>query len=197
LATATLNRKLNITFSIDTEKGKVHVHSVPISREVFEENFLVMAKTLTATYKHELGPAMGPGVASLLLKQEAKALGGDVEWSRVQQSLIGEIRRLTNVIFMNADGKGWESLPFTVAIQRDIISQEEASEVENSIVYFICASALHRKAELEIVLDGLRAVWGAQTTSFNVTDFQRSLPISIPVATTGEKKTATPSSIVA
>jgi hypothetical protein len=196
MATATLNRKLNVVFSVETDKGKVYVHSTPVSRQIFEDNFLVMSRTLTATYKHELGPAMGPAVAALLLKQEAKAVGGEVELARVTQSFIGEVRRLTNVIYAT-EGKGWESLPFSVAVQRGVLDDDSAAEVENSIVYFMCASALHRKAELSVVLDGLKAVWSAETTSFNATEYMRSLPTLTPVANTGEKPTATPSSTAA
>src|SRR5215467_4070318 len=106
MAEVTLNRKLNLVLSVDTEKGPIHVHSSPIGRQVFEDNFLVISRAFTAVYTNGLGPVTGPRVAFLLLQEQAKTLG---VWEKTQQSLIGEIHRLTMVL---APGeKGWESMP--------------------------------------------------------------------------------------
>jgi hypothetical protein len=181
-----LNRKLNLVMDVETDEGTIHVHSVPISREVFEDNFLVISRTFTAVYTNGLGPVTGPRVAALLLRQEAKALG---VWERTQQSLMAEIYRLTNVV-APGDG-GWESMPFDVAKKRGILDDEAAAEVENCIVYFTCASSIHLKAELTVAKEGLSTLWGAQTTSSNVTEYTHSLPTSILEETTGESpKTA-------
>jgi hypothetical protein len=181
-----INRKLNLVLTIDTDNGPVHIHSVPISREVFEDNFLVISRAFTAVYTNGLGPVTGPRVAALLLKQEAKTLG---VWERTQQSLMAEIYRLTNVI---APGdSGWETMPFDVAKKRGILDDNAAAEAENCIVYFICASSIHLKAEMTVALEGLSTLWGAQTISLNATEYTRSLPIWTPEETTGENpKTA-------
>jgi hypothetical protein len=166
---------------VETGDGIVHVHSVPISREVFEDNFLVISKAFTAVYTHGLGPVTGPRVAALLLKQEAQSMG---VWERTQQSLMAEINRLTNVV---APGPGgWESMPFDVAKKRGILGDDEAAEVENCIVYFTCASSIHLKAEMTVAVEGLKTLWDAQTTSLNVTEYTRSLPILTQEETTGE-----------
>jgi hypothetical protein len=122
-----------------------------------------------------------------LLKQEAKTLG---VWERTQQSLIAEIHRLTNVI---APGEsGWETMPFDVAKKRGVLDDNAAAEAENCIVYFICASSIHLKAEMAVAMEGLSTLWGAQTISSNVTAYMSSLPIWTPEETTGENlKTAT------
>src|SRR6516164_2529005 len=112
MAEVTLNRKLNLVLSVETEKGTIHVHSSPIGREVFEDNFLVISRAFTAVYTNGLGPVTGPRVAALLLRDEAKKLG---IWERTQQSLMNEIYRLTNV--MATTENGWESFPFMVAKQ--------------------------------------------------------------------------------
>jgi hypothetical protein len=180
-----LDRKLNIVLDVETEAGTIHVHSVPISREVFEDNFLVISRAFTAVYTNGLGPVTGPRVAALLLKQEAQTLNA---WERTQQSLMAEIYRLTNVI---APGEnGWETMPFDIAKKRGILNPDTAAEVENCIVYFTCASSIHLRAEMAVALDGLRTLWGAQTTSSNVTEFMRSLPTSTPEENTGEKPMA-------
>jgi hypothetical protein len=181
MADVKLNRKLNLVMDVETDDGLIHVHSVPISREVFEDNFLAISRAFTAVYTNGLGPVTGPRVAALLLKQEAQTLG---VWDRTQQSLLAEIYRLTNII---APGpSGWETMPFDVAKKRGILDDAAAAEVENCIVYFICASSIHLKAELTVAMEGLSTLWGAQTTLSNVTEYIRSLPTSTQEETTGE-----------
>jgi hypothetical protein len=180
----TLNRKLNLVLSVETEKGPVHIHSSPISREVFEDNFLVISRAFTAVYTNGLGPVTGPRVAALLLKEEAKKLG---TWDRTQQSLMAEIYRLTNVV-APGDG-GWETMPYDVAKKRGVLDEDAAAEVENCIVYFICASSIHLRAEMAVALEGLNTLWNAQTSSSNVTEYMRSLPTSTLEENIGEKPT--------
>jgi hypothetical protein len=177
----TLNRKLNLVLSVETEKGPAHIHSSPISREVFEDNFLVISRAFTAIYTNGLGPVTGPRVAALLLRDEAKKLN---VWERTQQSLMAEIYRLTNVI---APGEnGWETMPFDVAKKRGVLDDDAAAEAENCIVYFICASSIHLRAEMAVAMEGLNTLWSAQTTLLNVTEYMRSLPTSTPEESTGE-----------
>jgi hypothetical protein len=175
-----LNRKLNLVLTVETGDGPVHVHSTPISREVFEDNFLPISRAFTAVYTNGLGPVTGPRVAALLLKQEAQTLG---VWERTQQSLMAEIYRLTNVVAPT--DHGWETLPFDVAKKRGILEDETAAEVENCIVYFTCASSIHLKQEMTVAMEGLSTLWGAQTTLLNVTEYTRSLPTSTQEETTG------------
>jgi hypothetical protein len=185
MATVKLNRKLNLVLTLDTDKGSMYVHSTPISREVFEDNFLAVSRAFTAVYTNGLGPITGPRVAALLLKQEATTLG---VWEKTQQSLMAEIHRLTSVI-MPSD-TGWETIPFDIARKRGIIDNDVASEVENSLVYFTCASSIHLKAEMAVAMDGLSTLWGAQTTSSNATEYMSSLPMLTQEENIGEKQTA-------
>lgn len=186
MAKVKINRRLNLVLTLESEEGQIHIHSTPIGREVFEANFLVISRAFTAVYTNGLGPVTGPRVAALLLKQEAEILG---IWPRTQQSLMAEIYRLTNVIAPTE--KGWEQMPFDVARKRGILDDDDVSEVENCIVYFTCASSIHLKAEMQVATEGLSTLWGAQTTSSNVTEYMNSLRTSTQAETTGEKlKTA-------
>lgn len=178
----TISRKLNLVLTVETDKGRAYIHSTPISRAVFDENFLVISRAFTEIYTHGLGPVTGPRVAKLLLKQCAEQMG---IWPQVEQNLMGEIIRLTNVFAPGPDG--WDTLPYNVARQRAIIDDDAAAEAENAIVYFTCASSIHMRAETLMALDGLKTLWGAQITSLPPTEFKRSLPTLTPVATTGEK----------
>jgi hypothetical protein len=117
----------------------------------------------------------------LLLRDEAKKLN---VWERTQQSLMAEIYRLTNVI---APGEnGWETMPFDVAKKRGVLDDDAAAEAENCIVYFICASSIHLRAEMAVAMEGLNTLWSAQTTLSNVTEYMKSLPTSTPEENTGE-----------
>jgi hypothetical protein len=185
MADAKLNRKLNIVITVESDNGNIYVHSAPIGRQVFEDNFLVISKAFTQVYTHGLGPVTGPRVAALLLKQEAQALH---IWEKTQQSLMAEIYRLTNVI-APGDG-GWESLPFDVAKKRGILDEDVAAEVENCLVYFTCASSVHLRAEQTVAWEGLSTLWGAQTTLLNVTEYMRSLQTLTQEETSGEKPMA-------
>jgi hypothetical protein len=176
-----LDRKLNLVLTIETDKGSVYIHSCPIGREVFEDNFLAISRAFTAVYTNGLGPVTGPRVAALLLKQEATALG---IWERTQQSLMAEIYRLTTAIIPGENG--WESMPFDIAKKRGLLDADASAEVENSLVYFTCASSIHLRAEMTVALEGLRTLWGAQTTSLNATAYTSSLPTSTPEENTGE-----------
>jgi hypothetical protein len=174
-----IDRKLNLVQTVHAAKGPVHVHSMPISRAVYEDNYLVIAKAYGTVLT--LGP-MGPPVAFLRLRDEAKAMG---IWERTQQSLMGEVYRLTNVI-APGDG-GWESLPFDVAKKRGIIDEDTASEVENCICYFIFASSIPLREEIaQMVTENLERLWSAQLTALNSSEFLRSLPPITGIRQTGE-----------
>lgn len=185
MAQVKLNRKLNLVLTLESDNGNVYIHSTPIGREVFEDNFLVISRAFTSVYTNGLGPVTGPRVAALLLKQEANALG---VWEKTQQSLMAEMYRLTSVILPGENG--WETMPFDIARKRGIIDNDVASEVENSLVYFTCASSIHLKTELTVALEGLSTLWGAQTTSSNATEYMNSLPTLTQEENTGEKQTA-------
>jgi hypothetical protein len=182
MADVTLDRKLNLVLTVETSKGTAHVHSIPISRAVYEEHFMCIARTHSAFIMNNLHPVVGPRIARLVLLREAKAIG---ELDNVQKTLLPEIERLTNV--MVPGERRWESLPYQVAIQRKLIDEDAADNIISCLVYFTCASAMLAKSDLPTIVDLLRQFWGFATTSLNATEYMNSLPISMPVATTGEK----------
>jgi hypothetical protein len=179
-----INRKLNLVLTLETDDGNIYIHSTPISRVAFEDNFLTISRTFNAIYANSLGPIAGPRVAALMLKQEATALG---VWEKTQQSLMSEMYRLTSIILPGENG--WETMPFDIARKRGIIDEYTVGEVENTLVYFMCSSAIHQKEEMEMARQGLSSLWGAQIISSNATEFMSSLPISIQEENTGENQT--------
>jgi hypothetical protein len=189
MAPVTINRRLNLVLPVETEKGKIWVHSVPISREVFESNYLLMTKTLSSIYSNGIGPSMAPRIAALMLRDTAKEMD---ETADVSGPLIQEIYRLTNFLMPSSNGGGWQTVSFSEVKMKKLVDEQILSEVENTIIYFIVASALHLKSELPMAYQGLKSTWNAQTTLLNVTEYGNSLQTVTPVESTGEKIQETP-----
>jgi hypothetical protein len=187
-----INKKLNLAVPLDTDAGKIWVHSVPLSKEVFESNYLVLTKTLSAIYMAGLGPAMAPRVAAMMLRDTAKEM--EVE-EVVQNNLVLEIYRLTNVLMPQTTG-GWQMVPFAEVKMKKLVDEDMLAEAENAIVYFIVASAVHIKKELPMAYQGLKQIWSAQITPLSVTAFGNSLMTSTTEENTGEKAPATPKAVV-
>jgi hypothetical protein len=183
-----INKKLNLAVPLETDAGKIWVHSVPLSKEVFEANYLVLTRTLSAIYVNGLGPAMAPRVAAMMLKDTAKEM--EIE-EAVQNNLIQEIYRLSNVLLPNPNG-GWQTVPFGEVKMKKMVDEDALSEAENAIVYFIVASAVHIKKELPMAYQGLKQIWSGQITPLNVTAFSNSLTTSTGEGNTGEKPPETP-----
>lgn len=187
-----IDRKLNLVQPIETETGTIHLHSMPLSREVWENYFLILSKTYSQLFAQGLHTISGPAVAGLMLRHIATQDGVWEGDAGVKNGLMPEIRRLTNIVLPT--GAGWGTLPYEEALRRKMIDDDTATEAEGAIVFFICASAVLRgpkaKAKLGILLGMTESQWGAQYTSSDATAFGASLPTSTPVESSGEKRPA-------
>ena len=166
-----INKAMNIVVPVDIDGVECFVHSTPISFEVFEKYFLVISKTFSEIYSQGLSHVAAPRVASLLLKKCARDLG---ELENVEKGLINEIRRLTNIV-MSSD-KGWETIPYYDALQKNLLNAQDAGEIDGIITYFIVASAMHKKDNLTGVL-ALLSMWGASIEYLNASEYCLSLPM--------------------
>ncbi len=178
-----INKKLNLVVPIETEGGLAYVHSVPISLECFEANHLVIARTFASIYDQRLSVSAGPRIAALLLRDHAKRLGIWDGPDGTQASLMAEIHRLTNVIAPGANG--WESYPWQEALDSKRFEPEAISEVENAIVFFTVASAMHHNPQRDIVVRGAAGLWNGRIVSSNCTDFAISLTTSTEAESAG------------
>ena len=70
-----IDRRLNLVIPIDGAAGRFYLHSMPVSRVVFEQYFLVLAKTFSAIYGEGLSALSGPRVAAMMLKRIAQRDG--------------------------------------------------------------------------------------------------------------------------
>jgi hypothetical protein len=172
-----IDKRLNLVTEVQTENGTMFVHSAPISREVFEKYFLVISKTFAAIISEGLSFISGPRIAALMLKKVATDSGVWEGNDGVNRGLMAEIRRLSNVS-MPSDN-GWKSVPFQDVIDKGLMDEADVAEVEGLIAFFICASAMSRRVEIQSVLDRL-SMWGSSTTLLNSTEYAGSLPILTP-----------------
>lgn len=180
-----LSRELKLVLPVDTALGEVYVHSTPISREVFERYWLVISRAHSMIMAVAGGVAAGPKVAVLALKEAATQMQVWEGPTGVERGLLGEIRRLTNVI-VPADGGGWELLPLMDAVTARSIDEDDLAEIEGAVTFFILASQMQSREALEITLAGMTSLWGARTTSSSCSEFIGSLPRSTATASSGE-----------
>lgn len=185
MAEIVINRKLNLTMEWDTPKGKLYLFSVPIAKNVFDDNYMLFARSYSALYANDLGAVSGPRIAAQLLKAQAIAM----EQPQRYDNLIMEIRRLTSVFTPAHQGAGYENLPYFEAIKRKLIDDEDTSEIESALCFFTLVLWMTPKPRLPIVLGGLSLIWSAETTSSTISDYQRSLPTLTKEENTGKKQT--------
>ncbi len=184
-----ISKQLNLIVPITTDSGTLYIHSRPILRETFKHYFMVLAKTLNTIYSEGISQGVGPSVAALTLESIAKEndpvdppndwKGNGSTWSGtfgVKRGLMDEIRRLSNVV-VPADG-GWESLPVSEAIKQGFLDESDVEEAEGYIVFFTCVSHIHKKNEIEPLLNAMGKIWDTQVSSLSVSEFCNSLPKS-------------------
>jgi hypothetical protein len=182
-----LNERLNFVLPIYDADDKIsaYVHSTPLSREAFEESFVLISKTFSAIHGEGLGSIAGPRVASLILWEVAKRNDDKAgTLTAAALTLMNEIRRLTNVVVSGP--RGWTTVPFQDAVDAKTIDPDDLSEVENAIVFFTVYSAMHRRQTLKDLLTGAARMWGAQVSSLTPTAFAASLPTSTETVNIGE-----------
>jgi hypothetical protein len=175
-----IDEQLNLVIPIDREDGStIYVHASPISREVFERYWLVLSKAFAQMYTEGLGPTVGPRIAALMLRTVAQELN---QWDGplgVERGVMAEIRRLANVAAPGSNGtSGWQIYPLDDLIKKQVIDGEDASQIENILVFFTLVWRLHLPKDRRIILDGGARMWSASTTSDSLSTFVGSLATS-------------------
>ena len=182
----------DVTENVTEDVVRVHAFHTPISREIFELNYRVLASTkssLAGKGSHYLMSA-GPRIAAMALKDEGRkdaiARGSFDEHGNVidneTQGFLLEIKRLT--VLLCAGQNGWEMLPVDAAIAAGKIDSEDWEEVASSIVFFSCHYAMARKADRETTAKATASLLGAELTSSSPMEFVASSVISTPAEPT-------------
>jgi hypothetical protein len=169
-----INERLNLVLTIDRADGTTaYVHSTPISRDIFNQHFLILTKTLNALFSEGFGPAICQRMAARMLQQVA----GD-RWPDVQQSLMNEIHRLSIAVVPGQ--RGWETMPYEDAVKRKVFDADDLDTVENALVFFTAASWVVPLRELGDMIYPM-----LETTSSNATAFAASLTTSTEAENSG------------
>ena len=177
-----INRKLNLVVPIEGESGPIaYIHAMPISFDVFEAHAAVLARTYAAIYELGIGNSCGPNMAHVMLKRIAEQL---TVWDDVQSGLLAEMRRLSNVVYLTANG--WETVMLDQAVKQNLIDTEDLREAEGALVFFTVVSAVSRRKQIAERLRGPGLAWGFQTTSQSPMELAASLAISTMGGNSGE-----------
>lgn len=142
-----IDRFLNIVIPCETDNGVIHIHSTPISSAVFKQYYFVLSKCYSMFLSQDLlGTA--PSISLMMLEDVSRVtmrLNGSGNWwdgpDGVENGLLNEVRRLTNVIVPVA-GQGWQTIPFVNAVADGKLPEEDVADVESLLVFFTCLSAI-------------------------------------------------------
>ena len=188
-----INERLNLVIPIygDDENDVVAwVHSTPISRDVFDAHYLLIAKTFSVLHTQRLGEIAGPRIAANVLRDQARELTRTADDAdAVLHPLLAEIHRLTNVLLPTS--AGWETHTYDQVLSRKLLSPEDVSEVESAVTFFTVISLMHKRVVARQFLEGAARLWGAQLTSSNVTGWAASLPTLTAPATSSATAAST------
>lgn len=192
-----INDSLNLVLPIvEDEKGvRVYAYHTPISREVFEANFVILSATLASLSSKGVHYMMGvgPQIAALTLKDEARkeaeSRGLFDEEGKPSDitavALMNEFKRLTQVIVPTENG--WETLPVDTALSRGFLDSEDWSEAESALTFFTCNFALARKGERRKIATATASVLMGSVTSSPLMEAVNSLPTLTPDVPTMEQ----------
>lgn len=175
-----ISKKLNIVLPVKTEEhGQIFVHSVPISRDVFELFYLQLGKVFTQCFEG-VGNAhlalSAPQLAYPALKRLAITEGNWDEKGGVKEGLVNEIIRLTNVQISN--DKGWDNLPLATVISRQMLDEDEESEVLSALIFFTSISLVAPRDLKKAFLEMAGSLRNWQLTPLDSTAFIAGLRTS-------------------
>ena len=188
-----INESLNLVIPVvSDDKGPViRAYHSPISKEVFEANYRILAAAKSAMTGKGLHYVMdaGPRIAALTLRDEAykdAAERGDVDdtekpSTNATRAFFLELKRLT--VILSPTSSGFDALPVDSAISQGIIDADDWSEAESAIVFFTCHYALASKKNKPGIANATASVLQGLMTSSSVTEFADSLRNSTPAAT--------------
>lgn len=181
-----INSALNFVIPIRVaEDGEAlaWAYHTPISSEIFQANYRVIAETNARIWGKGLKYAATAGarIAALTLRDVSKADAEEYGIDDLGPSLLAEVKRLT--IVLAPSGAGFQPLPVDLAIQRKVIEQADWDEVEAAIVFFTVGYAMSKRAARADFCELISSRIGGSITSLPPMEFAASLAISTPEET--------------
>lgn len=191
-----IDRKLNLVIPIVRgDNTTLWVHATPLRKELFEQYYLVLAKTFSMLSRNGLDPRSGPSVAALVLRDTATSTprNMDANWWEGDDGvggktgLLAEVVRLCNCLVGNDDG--WKTTPLQDALDKGMISGDEKSEVMNLLAFFTVSSLVAPKQDREILINGMAAIYRLESTFLAFTEWTNFCKTRTRDENTGEKAT--------
>jgi hypothetical protein len=170
------------------ENGTAYIHSTSISRSVFEQFYSELGKVFSQCFDGVSQAHLAlsaPQLAYAALKFIATKAGNWDGAGGVKFGLVNEIIRLTNVI-INTE-KGWETIPFEVAVKKEFLNEDEEAEVLSSLVFFTAISKVAPKDLKNSFLEMAGALRNWELTSLGCMEYQNGLPILTKKENIGKK----------
>jgi hypothetical protein len=181
-------KNLNLVIPIDLGDGVAYIHSTPISRLVYEQFYAVISKTFTRIFTEGFGTITGSRVAYLILKDVSNETN---EWQKVENGLINEIYRLSNVVMLKENG--WVTLPLQTIINQKSLDENDIADIIGELVFFTCVSWVQKRSGIQETLTAINGLWGSLITSLDCMEYKNSLTILTEKENTGEmEKTSSP-----
>ena len=182
-----IDQDLNLVVPVRTDADGntlIYGYHVPISRQVFEANYRILAATKSALASKGIHYQMdaGPRIASLVLMDEARR--DAIENGQIDKdsspiidgaiALLADLKRLTTILLPT--DTGWVQRPVDAAIGTDQIDADEWKEAESAIVFFTCHYSLAKRAQKTAMGKATASVLMGQGTSLGLSEFASSLP---------------------
>lgn len=178
-----INRRLNLAVRVEREdETELHVHHVPVSEEVFQQNWRLLTKAIVMCYGDVFSPAVAARVGYRMICEVAESM--KLDQLALESRFFGHVWRLTTVIFPDKS----EPVPFDVAVTNGMLDSDELNEIRNAICFFTSASWVHPRGELKMVyamMEGEKKDSAFVTGSWSCTEYAASLRTSKPPVSSG------------
>lgn len=180
-----IDEQLNLVMPIRRSDDRViHIHSTPVSAEIFAGFYEPIARVFTKLYDGGIGIMSGPRVAYYVLRDLCTQNDTWTGTNGIENTLCNEIWRLTNVLMPGQ--RGWEIVPFADVVNRKMLSPREIDEVKNILVFFTVNFSMHKIAVMRAIMSLSRGMWEAQSSSLNCTEYRNFLATQTEAENSGE-----------
>lgn len=185
-----IDQSLNLVSTVERDSFPLYVYVTPFPFEVIEQYYGILGQTFSRFYQ-DIGQLGSTRVAGMMLREAARAAMPE---GFTGTTVIDEIERFTTVVsYVNG---GWQRMPLSQALEKEIITKEEWRDVEGEVCFFIVNCAMQKRHLIPVLVGKTLAMYGAQLTPLSVTAFLGSLPTSKPdepqVTITDQPTHATP-----
>jgi len=173
-----INKVLNLVVPVEGDEGETIFHSAPLLFETFKKYHFVICSTFTKLLTAGM-EVTGPKIAAMTLEEVARDMSKWEGPEGVENGLMNEISRLTNVLALGENG--WETFPVETAIKRELIDVSDWEEAKQRIVFFMLICAMTKRDVRDDLLTIANGSWGTQITSLTSTEYANSLPTSTEI----------------